>query len=100
MIRRPPRANPPDPLFPYTPPVRGGADSDALPIREANGFAHCSTAAGVMHACGHDGHTTMLLGAARYLAETRGFDGTVYFVFQPAEEGAGGAKTKIGRASV
>jgi hippurate hydrolase len=71
------------------------ADMDALPIHEANGFAHKSTRAGVMHACGHDGHTTMLLGAARYLAATRRFDGTVNFIFQPAEEGLGGAKAMI-----
>jgi hippurate hydrolase len=67
------------------------ADMDALPILEANDVAYKSTRAGVMHACGHDGHTTMLLGAARYLAETRNFNGTVNFIFQPAEEGLGGA---------
>jgi hippurate hydrolase len=71
------------------------ADMDCLPIEEANTFAHRSTHAGRMHACGHDGHTTMLLGAARYLAETRNFDGTVNFIFQPAEEGIGGAKAMI-----
>src|SRR5512147_644993 len=71
------------------------ADMDALPIREANRFAHCSTSAGRMHACGHDGHTTMLLGAAKYLAESRTFDGTVNFIFQPAEEGLGGAKAMV-----
>jgi amidohydrolase len=71
------------------------ADMDALPIREANGFAHRSQNDGRMHACGHDGHTTMLLGAARYLAETRQFDGTVHFIFQPAEEGLGGAEAMI-----
>ncbi len=71
------------------------ADMDALPIVELNGFAHRSTHAGVMHACGHDGHTAMLLGAARYLAETRRFDGTVHFIFQPAEEGLGGARAMI-----
>jgi amidohydrolase len=71
------------------------ADMDCLPIHEANTFAHRSTQAGKMHACGHDGHTTMLLGAARYLAETRNFDGTVNFIFQPAEEGIGGAKAMV-----
>jgi amidohydrolase len=67
------------------------ADMDALPIVEANDFAHRSQNHGKMHACGHDGHTTMLLGAARYLAETRNFNGTVNFIFQPGEEGVGGA---------
>jgi len=71
------------------------ADMDALPILETNGFAHRSRHDGRMHACGHDGHTTMLLGAARYLAETRRFDGTVHFIFQPAEEGLGGAEAMI-----
>jgi hippurate hydrolase len=71
------------------------ADMDALPIHEANGFEHRSQHAGKMHACGHDGHTTMLLAAARYLAETRRFDGTVHFIFQPAEEGQGGAQAMI-----
>jgi len=71
------------------------ADMDALPIAEANTFAHRSTHAGRMHACGHDGHTTMLLGAAKYLAATRNFDGTVHFIFQPAEEGIGGAKAMV-----
>ena len=71
------------------------ADMDCLPIEEANTFAHRSTHAGRMHACGHDGHTTMLLGAARYLAETRNFNGTVNFIFQPAEEGIGGAKAMV-----
>ena len=71
------------------------ADMDALPIEEANPFAHRSQNQGKMHACGHDGHTTMLLGAARYLAETRNFDGTVHFIFQPAEEGLGGAKAMV-----
>ncbi len=63
------------------------ADMDALPIVEANDFAYRSRNQGKMHACGHDGHTTMLLGAARYLAETRNFNGTVNFIFQPGEEG-------------
>jgi len=68
---------------------------DALPIEEANTCAYRSRHQGKMHACGHDGHTTMLLGAARYLAETRNFDGTVHFIFQPAEEGMGGAKAMV-----
>ncbi len=67
------------------------ADMDALPMPELNDFAHRSTHHGAMHACGHDGHTTMLLGAARHLAETRDFAGTVHFIFQPAEEGLTGA---------
>jgi amidohydrolase len=67
------------------------ADMDALPIHEATGAAYKSTKPGIQHACGHDGHTTMLLGAARYLAETKAFNGTVNFIFQPGEEGAGGA---------
>ena len=66
-------------------------DMDALPMREANDFEHRSCYEGRMHACGHDGHTAMLLGAARYLAETRDFDGIVHFIFQPAEEGIGGS---------
>ncbi len=71
------------------------ADMDCLPMTEENEFAHRSTAPGRMHACGHDGHTTMLLGAARYLAETRNFDGTVHFIFQPAEEGGGGGRVMV-----
>ena len=71
------------------------ADMDALPMDEANSFAHRSTIPCSMHACGHDGHTTMLLGAARYHAETRNFSGTVHFVFQPAEEGLAGAKAML-----
>jgi amidohydrolase len=71
------------------------ADMDALPIQEANTFAHRSRHDGRMHACGHDGHTAMLLGAAKYLAATRAFDGTVNFIFQPAEEGLGGAQAML-----
>jgi amidohydrolase len=71
------------------------ADMDALPMQEESGLPHASRNPGVMHACGHDGHTTMLLGAAKYLAETRNFDGTVYLVFQPAEEFEGGAERMV-----
>ncbi|MEO0503214.1 MAG: amidohydrolase, partial [Pseudomonadota bacterium] len=71
------------------------ADMDALPIFEATGAEHASTIPGKMHACGHDGHTAMLLGAAQYLSETRNFDGTVAVVFQPAEEGGAGAEAMV-----
>jgi len=71
------------------------ADMDALPMQEANTFAHASTQPGKMHACGHDGHTAMLLAAAQYLSAHRDFDGTVYLIFQPAEEGGGGAREMI-----
>ena len=71
------------------------ADMDALPMQERNDFAHQSRHAGCMHACGHDGHTTMLLGAAEHLARQRNFDGTVVLIFQPAEEGGGGGREML-----
>src|SRR5436309_5064132 len=71
------------------------ADMDALPMREENDFAWRSATQGLMHGCGHDGHTTMLIGAARYLAQTRQFDGTAALIFQPGEEGYAGAKAMI-----
>ena len=71
------------------------AELDALPIREKSGKPHASTVEGLMHACGHDGHTAMLLGAAKYLAETRAFPGTIIVVFQPAEEGGAGGQAMI-----
>jgi hippurate hydrolase len=71
------------------------ADMDALPMEELNDFAHRSQVAGKFHGCGHDGHTSMLLGAARYLAETKNFDGTVHFIFQPAEENVAGGGVMV-----
>ena len=71
------------------------ADIDALPITEHNEFAHASVNSGKMHACGHDGHTAMLLAAAKHFSRHRSFDGTIYLIFQPAEEGGGGAREMI-----
>ena len=71
------------------------ADMDALPIKEEGDVAYCSTVPGLMHACGHDGHTTVLLGTAKYLMQNRDFNGTAVLIFQPAEEGLGGAKAMV-----
>ena len=71
------------------------ADMDALPITERTGKGYASTVSGKMHACGHDGHTAMLLGAAKYLSETRNFEGTAIVIFQPAEEGGAGGRAML-----